>query len=749
MRKHVWVAAPTVAAVAAALSVGLGHRLGSRVLASEKKPYTNWSSYEGGPDSAQYSPLKQINKTNVSQLKQAFFYPSPHHGFRFGSNPLIVDGVMFVIGANENLTAIDATTGKEIWVWDAGHPRTVSHRGVAYWESKDRSDRRIFYATDQHMHAIDAKTGKLIDGFGDHGSIDLRENLDRDTSTIRAIQSGTPGHIFENLLILGSATGEDYGSSPGDIRAYNVLTGQMVWTFHTTPHPGEMGYDTWPKDAWKYIGGVNDWGGMAIDEKRGVVYIPLGSPTYDFYGADRTGANLFSDCLLALDARTGKYLWHFQGVHHDLWDYDFTTSPKLLTVKHNGKSVDIIAEAGKTGFLYVLDRTTGKPLWPIEERPVPPSPMPGEHAWPTQPFPTWPKPFARQAFPADDVNPYIAGAEEREQLKQTILAARNGLFVPPSTENTIEPVGNSGGSNWGSSASDPTTGMIYVLSKDAPTMIKLITKPPKREVPGSPATKGKAIYIQNCQTCHTAELKGQPPSIPSLVGVVDRVGVDRIRYIVSNGSAPMPAFTDIDDTDFENLLAYLKAPETAHISEAVMARLMAPPAPPRDIGDGLSTRYYTGYGYMNSSENLPAIRPPWSQITAYDLNTGEIKFQIPVGGVRYLEKRGITEPTGSFWPRGGAVATAGGLLFLGTKSDGKLWAYDKDTGKVLWSTQTSAAPEGVPSVYEVDGQEYVVFSASPVTDAFGEDSGPPVPAAPGDSGGSVVQGYYVFTLPRN
>ena len=288
-------------------------------------------------------------------------------------------------------------------------------------------------------------------------------------------------------------------------------------------------------------------------------------------------------------------------MHHDLWDYDFTTSPKLLTVKHNGKSVDIIAEAGKTGFLYVLDRTTGKPLWPIEERPVPPSPMPGEHAWPTQPFPTWPKPFARQAFPADDVNPYIAGAEEREQLKQTILAARNGLFVPPSTENTIEPVGNSGGSNWGSSASDPTTGMIYVLSKDAPTMIKLITKPPKREVPGSPATKGKAIYIQNCQTCHTAELKGQPPSIPSLVGVVDRVGVDRIRYIVSNGSAPMPAFTDIDDTDFENLLAYLKAPETAHISEAVMARLMAPPAPPRDIGDGLSTRYYTGYGYMNSS----------------------------------------------------------------------------------------------------------------------------------------------------
>src|SRR3954464_5612210 len=365
--------------------------------------HTTWSDYLGAPDSAQYSALKQIDKSNVSQMEQAWFYPAGNNGFRFGFNPLVVDKMMYVLGKDNAVVALDATTGREIWVHDNNKPRSVTHRGINYWESKDRSDRRLFYSTNNILHALDATTGKLIPSFGDHGDVDLREGLGREPKTIRAIQPSTPGRVFENLLILGSATGEEYGSPPGDLRAFDVLTGKLVWTFHTIPHPGEFGYDTWPKEAWKTIGGTNTWGEITVDEKRGIAYFPIGSPTYDFYGADRKGANLFSDCLLALDARTGKCLWHYQTVHHDLWDYDLTAAPKLLTLQHDGKRVDIVAEAGKNGFLYVFDRVTGKPLWPIEERPVPKSEVPGEWTSPTQPFPTVVPPFARQDMTVKDM----------------------------------------------------------------------------------------------------------------------------------------------------------------------------------------------------------------------------------------------------------------------------------------------------------------------------------------------------------
>jgi quinoprotein glucose dehydrogenase len=354
----------STAAAVAAVGVACYSQHAVHAAAADAKAYTTWSDYEGSADSAQYSSLKQINKSNVTQLQQVWFYPDGNNGFRYGFNPVVVDGVMYVVGKDNTTVALDAETGKEIWVHDNGTPRGITNRGINYWESKDRSDRRLFYASNNILHALDARTGKLVDSFGDHGNVDLREGLGRDPKTIRQIESGTPGRVFENLLILGSATGEEYNSPPGDIRAYDVLSGKMVWIFHTVPHPGEFGYNTWPKDAWKYIGGTNDWGGMTIDEKRGIAYFPLGSPTYDFYGADRTGAGLFGNCLLALDARTGKYLWHFQAVHHDLWDYDLTTAPKLLTVKHDGRMVDIVAQAGKNGFLYVLDRVTGKPIWP-------------------------------------------------------------------------------------------------------------------------------------------------------------------------------------------------------------------------------------------------------------------------------------------------------------------------------------------------------------------------------------------------
>ncbi|HEV2274532.1 MAG TPA: PQQ-binding-like beta-propeller repeat protein [Acidobacteriaceae bacterium] len=717
------------------------------------KPYTTWREYEGGADSSQYSALKQINKSNVTEIQQVWFYPS---GISRGFNPIVVDSTMYVVGTNNAIVALDAVTGKELWVHESANGRARGmYRGLSYWESKDRSDRRLLYTAGNMLHAIDSRTGKQIDSFGDHGGVDLRIGLGRDPKTVRQVQSGSPGRVFENLIIEGSSPGEEYGSPPGDIRAYDVRTGKMVWIFHTVPHPGEFGYDTWPKDAYKYVGGTNDWGGMTIDEKRGIAYFPLGSPTYDFYGADRTGAGLFGDCLLALDARTGKYLWHFQDIHHDLWDYDLTTAPKLLTIKHDGKKVDVVAVGGKDGFLYVFNRVTGKPVWPIVERPVPQSDVPGEHSWPTQPFPTAPPPFATQKLTADDVDPYIADPVERAQIREEIHNANNhGIFTPPSLKNTVEMPGNNGGSNFGEEGVDPATGFLYVQTKNALSMIKLEPKRPKLEIAGTPATQGRVLYMQNCQMCHLPELQGQHPSVPSLVDIVSKVGADRIREAVTNGLPPMPAFPDFSAKDVNALIAYLKAPATANVPPDLAAYLSAPRPQAPAAPDGTDTvRYWTGYGYLNSSEGLPANKPPWSTLTAYDLNKGTIQWQIPLGGVTALEKRGIKD-TGSFWPRGGFVVTAGGLIFSGTKSDSTLRAYDKDTGKVLWEKVMPASPEGNLSVYQVNGREYLAFGARPEPgmEILGIRQPPAGSDPPPHSVGAAAeqaQGYYVFALPES
>ena len=433
--------------------------------------YKTWKEYGGGPDSSHFVDLKQINKSNVNQLEVAWIYPTgDQRSYVF--NPIVVDNVMYVQARNSSLVALDAATGKEIWIHE--NLPGLATRGIAYWESKDRKDRRLIFAINNHLQEIDARTGKSILTFGNNGLVDLREGLGRDPRTIVRVQPESPGRVFENLILLGSSTGEAYMSTPGDIRAYDVRTGKIVWSFHTIPHPGEEGYDTWPKDAWTYAGGTNTWGEITVDEKRGIAYFPTGSPTYDYYGADRIGSNLFGNCLLALDARTGKRLWHFQMVHHDLWDYDNNSAPQLITVHHNGKLIDAVSQATKQGFLFVFDRVTGKPLWPIEERPVPASHMPGEQAWPTQPHPTAPPPYARQKMTADDVNPFILTAEERAAWRDRISKMRNeGLFTPPGFEETVSLPGARGGSNWGTSAANPSKGLVYLTTQDWPTIYKL------------------------------------------------------------------------------------------------------------------------------------------------------------------------------------------------------------------------------------------------------------------------------------
>ena len=447
------------------------------VSAALAQDHTTWSDYGGGADSAQYSALKQINRENVGRVEVAWTYPTGD-GRKYFFNPLMADGMVYVLAKGNSIVALDAVTGKPVWTYNppAG-TNIITNRGINYWRSKDQSDRRLLFSANHALRAIDARTGKAIPSFGKDGSVDLKEGLDRDPKTLSLVQSTTPGRIFEDLIILGSATNQGYGSAPGDIRAFDVRTGKLVWTFHTIPRPGEFGYETWPSDAWKKVGGANVWGEFSVDEKRGIVYAPTASAKYNFYGADRKGADLFADCLLALDARTGKRLWHFQMVHHDIWDYDDATAPKLLTVQHEGKPVDIVAQVSKQGFVWVFNRVTGEPLWPIEERPVPRTDMPREQTWPTQPFPVKPPPFARQKFTVDDLSPYL-DPQERARYRDELLSARNeGLFTPPSTRNTVQMPGNNGGANWGGAAIDPAKGMLYVVSKDLPSMLKLVPEP--------------------------------------------------------------------------------------------------------------------------------------------------------------------------------------------------------------------------------------------------------------------------------
>ncbi len=704
------------------------------------KTHSTWSDYAGASDASQYSALRQINRSNVEKLQAAWSYPTGD-GNKYLFNPIVVDRTMYVLAHDNSILALDATTGKELWIHHTAPKTTlITNRGINYWESADRSDRRLLFAANNFLEEIDARTGKSIADFGKNGHVDLREGLGRNPESLTLVQSTTPGRVFENLLILGSATNEEYESGPGDIRAYDVRTGQMVWIFHTVPHPGEFGYDSWPKDAWKTVGGANAWSGLSVDEKRGIVFIPTASPKYNFYGADRTGANLFGDCLLALNARTGKLIWYFQMVHHDIWDYDNATSPMLLTVRHNGKMVDVVAQAGKEGFVWVFNRETGEPLWPIEERAVPGSDMPGEVTWPTQPFPSQPPPFARQSFTAKDLSPFM-GPDEREQLRKQMKGARNqGLFTPPGVNNTVEMPGNNGGANFQGAAVDPAHGTLFVVSKDLPSMLKLELSAMEQLPEGSSAEeKGRVVYQSNCGLCHGAGRAGQPPAVPSLVDVGSRLTSDQIRGVVMHGRGPMPAFGRLSAAALDSLVAYLFHPEQVQASSVAGENgstntATAASLPPEKL------RYRSSFGFMFTSSGLPAIAPPWTTLTAYDLNLGTIQWQVPLGEVPELAAQGFRN-TGSHFPKVGPVVTAGGLIFTGTR-DKKVRALDSATGKVLWESEVEAAVEGMPAVYEVDGREYVVFCAAAQATTYTHN-------VPGHtaSRAPIAGAYVAFALP--
>lgn len=680
----------------------------------------DWSVYGGDAGHIHYSDLKQINRGNVSQLQVAWRFDSHDEfpGSEIECSPIVVDGVLFATTPKLRVVALDASNGRVKWSFypNEGH-RVLSkmrNRGLTYWRSADGSDQRIYVAVRQYMYSLDARTGQPVKAFGDNGRIDLSSDLGRDPAGL-LISATSPPATYKDLLIVGTIVSETLPALPGDIRAYDTRTGKLKWSFHTIPHPGEFGYETWPKDAWTYIGGVNAWSGLSVDEQRGIVYAPLGSATFDFYGANRKGDDLFANCLLALNAETGERIWDYQTVHHDLWDRDLPTPPALVTLKRDGKEVDAVAQPTKSGFVFVFDRVTGKPLFPIGSRAYPKSDVDGEVTAATQPLPLEPAPFARQRVSEDMLTTRTKEAHEAVLARFRKLKSA-GQFIPPSREGTIVFPGFDGGAEWGGPAWDPQTGLLYVNSNEMAWVLRLVN----RGTVASAAT-GQALYVKDCANCHRADRTGTPPEFPSLVDISKKMSEDDVFAMIRQGGGRMPSFARLPREDIAAITAYVMRGE----SIAVKAKEQLDPR--------IDQKYaIDGYNKFLDPDGYPAVKPPWGKLNAIDLNTGQYRWKIPFGEYPELAAKG-TRDTGSE-NYGGGVVTAGGLLFIGaTNFDRKFHAFDKMTGKLLWEATLPAAGNATPAVYEVNGREFIVIACG-----GGKSKDAP-------SGGS----YVTFALPEN
>ena len=701
--------------------------------------YTSWRVYRGDEGSNAYSRLNQINRKNVKDLEVAWVYRAGDnkHGTSIQCNPIVIADILYATTPALKIIALNAASGQKIWEFDPANRGTEvltgvegTNRGLTYWE--DGEDKRLFYCVMNELIAIYAANGTLDHSFGKNGAVDLRDGLDRIIDKNSAfIRNTSPVVIYNDLIIMGSSLHEAHGSLPGHIRAYNVRSGKLVWIFHTIPHPGEFGYDTWPKDHYKIGGGANAWAGLTLDSERGIVYAPLGSPTHDFYGADRKGMGLFANSLLALDAATGAYKWHFQVSHHDLWDYDLPAPPNLVTVNHNGESIDAVAQLTKQGYIFLLDRETGAPLFDIEERPVPQSVVDGEETWPTQPFPLKPPPLVRQGFDESWVTDISPESHDNvmEQIKGYIFG---GIYTPPTIEGTIQLPGFRGGAEWSGGAFDPETGKIYIGVNDMPHMVQLVVDKPDMEDISefdNLAAFGEKVYLKNCAACHGADHQGTV-AFPSLLKVKDSVKLNDAKALLKTGRGMMPSFQVLPEENRRAVLAYLyelgneTAKELMPLEEKMMIREPV-------IQDTIKRYKLKAYKQLRDQYGYPGIKPPWGNLCAVNLNTGEIEWKVVLGEYEELTKKGI--PATGTQLFGGGVVTAGGLIFIGASRDEKFRAFDKDTGELLWEFQLPVGGYATPATYAIDGNQYVVIAA----------------------GGGGMQGtpsgdyYYAFKLPEN
>jgi quinoprotein glucose dehydrogenase len=667
----------------------------SCVLFSQEN-YRNWQQV-GGPENIHYSALDQINTSNVTSLRVAWRFESndayPESDMQ--CNPIVIGGVMFVTTPKLRVAAVDASTGRQIWSFDGLHATRAPHpnRGLTYWTDGKQS--RLFVTLGNNLLALDAKTGILDPNFGSGGKVDMRLAFNPSLNGTLSVNVTSPGVIYRDVIILGSSLPEMLPAAPGDIRAYNVRTGKLAWSFHTIPHPGEFGYDTWPANAWKTSGAANNWAGLVVDQQRGLVFIPTGSAAYDFYGADRHGDDLFADTLLCLDAATGKRKWHFQAVRHDIWDLDFPSAPLLVRCLSKGKLVDAVVQAGKSGYIYVLNRETGESLFPLTEHAVQPSSVDGEQAVKSEPVPTKPAPFVRQEFTEDTVT-HRSQAAHQAVLEQLQALDHGPIFTPSSLKGAVFFPGPAGGAEWGGGAYDPETHLYYLNANESPWIVRL-------SLPSEVHRTALAsqLYQARCAACHGAERKGSPPEYPALDNLAGRLTDDQVSVMLHKGGGRMPAFASLGEPAINGLKDFLLRGVNKEVEIKSRRREAGSP--------GLKYTTET-FKEFRDPDGYPANSPPWGTLSAINLDTGDYVWKTPLGEYPELVAQGLKD-TGSE-NHGGGVVTAGGLFFIGaTHYDNKFRAFDKKTGKVLWETVLPYAANATPAVYELNGKQYVVVAA--------------------------------------
>ena len=660
-------------------------------------PATDWVEYNGDGARSHFSALKQITKANVQNLQVAWTYSSVGadsvlKGTQMQCNPIIVDGILYGVSAKTQVFALDAATGKELWKTDITDNGGTTSRGITYFT--DGEVKRLFFGAGKWLYAINAESGSLVTRFGDGGRLDLKTGITRPHSD-NYVTANTPATIYKDLIIVGARVAEEDGALLGDIRAFNVYDGSLIWTFKTIPEPGQPGYDTWfPAEPRKHFGGANCWAGMAIDRKRGIVYAPTGSAAYDFYGGNRKGNNLYANCLLALDAATGKLRWHFQLVHHDIWDRDPPAPPNLVTVLHAGVQTDAVVQVTKQGFVFVFDRVTGQPLFDVEERKTRTDAIPGETPSPTQPFPLKPEPFTMQTFTEDDFSPFVA---DKDSLVKLLRASRHGSsYIPVGREMTLFFPGTDGGAQWGGAAADKE-GILYVPAKQLPVYTSLIDV--KKNEENMPVT-GNALYLSQCAACHGEDRRGNHDgSYPSIANVSEKYKPEEVQGILEKGRGMMPSFSHLSPDERTAIVNFVlnKESGTVQLSKD------------ESKDDHEKSPYqHTGYNRWYDRNGYPVSRPPWGTLTAIDLNTGNKKWQVPLGEYEALTKKGIA-PTGTD-NYGGPLVTASGLIFIAASRDEQLRAFDKETGKRLWQTALPAAGFASPSSYSIKGKQYLVIA---------------------------------------